>query len=77
MLRESIVHLLVNGIPGGYVIKFLMEYIIKRDFSEESKRQIVYWASFYEKRCNLGNKELIHLEAFVIKAMYHISLSKC
>jgi replication factor C subunit 3/5 len=33
------------------------------------QRDVVKWAAFYERRLHEGNKQIIHLEAFVARFM--------
>jgi len=47
----------VMGVPGA------------RPLPEEIRHEIAHWAAHYEHRLQMGNKELFHIEAFIVRVM--------
>ena len=68
-LREPVLKLLVNGVPCDVIILNIVKEICSRVRNDEVKRQIIYWASFYDGRAQMGTKSLFHLEALFARIM--------
>ena len=66
--REKLYELLVNCIPADIIIKTLVRELIK-NLDDGLKKEVIFWAAFYEHRISLGRKEVFHLEAFIAKYM--------
>ncbi|GJQ69378.1 putative DNA polymerase III, delta subunit [Trypoxylus dichotomus] len=67
-VREDLYELIVHDIPGDVIFEILVDDLAQNcDF--ELKLQIVEQAAMYEHRMRQGNKEIFHLEAFVVKFM--------
>jgi replication factor C subunit 3/5 len=72
-LREPILKLLINGIPTDFLIHGIVKEICSQLQNEETKRQIIYWGSFYDGRAFMGSKALFHLEAMIARFMLILS----
>ena len=68
-LREPLLKLLVNGVPTDVIITGMVKEICSKQKNEELKRQVIYWASFYDGRASMGSKALFHLEALLARLM--------
>lgn len=66
--REKLYELIIFGIPSDIIFSTLLEELLESCDTELS-RQIVEQAAIYEHRMIRGNKEIFHLEAFVVKFM--------
>ncbi|KAH7821817.1 Replication factor C subunit 3, RFC3 [Monocercomonoides exilis] len=67
-VRKKLYELLVNCIPADVIMQRLSSKLW--ELSDGSiKDQIAYWAGFFEHRCQLGTKPIIHIEAFITKYM--------
>lgn len=67
-VREDLYELIVHDIPGDIIFEILIDELTQNcDF--ELKLQIIEHAAMYEHRMRQGNKEIFHLEAFVVKFM--------
>lgn len=67
-IREDLYELIVHDIPGDIIFEVLVDELTQNcDF--ELKLQIVEQAAMYEHRMRQGNKEIFHLEAFIVKFM--------
>ncbi|XP_076267252.1 replication factor C subunit RfC38 [Rhynchophorus ferrugineus] len=67
-IREQLYELLTNGIPPEVIFRNLVEALVLK-CNEAVIPFLVQEAAIYEYRMTQGNKHIIHLEAFVIKAM--------
>ncbi|KYQ93418.1 replication factor C subunit [Tieghemostelium lacteum] len=67
-IRAKLYELIGHCIPPELIIKNLALELIKV-VDQSVKFEIIYWASFYEHRMQLGSKPIFHLEAFVAKSM--------
>jgi hypothetical protein len=70
--RARLYELLVNCIPADVIMKRLAFMLVEgrgAHMPDSLKHDICIWATHYEHRLQLGNKEIFHLEAFVAKAM--------
>ncbi len=72
-LREPLLKLLVNGVPSEVIILGMVKEICSRLKSDEVKRQVIYWSSFYDGRAQMGSKTLFHLEALIARLMLIIA----
>ncbi len=72
-LREPVLKLLINGVPCDIIILNIVKEICCRLKNDEVKRQIIYWASFYDSRAQMGTKSLFHLEALFARIMLIIA----
>lgn len=72
-LREPILKLLVNGVPADIIILHLVKELCSKIKSDDIKRQIIYWSSFYDNRAQNGSKSLFHLEALFARVMLIIA----
>ena len=67
-VRSKLYELLTNCIPADLIMKELAKNVMRK-CDDQLKIEIAHWAAFYEHRLHLGNKDILHLEAFVAKAM--------
>ncbi|KAK2963766.1 putative Replication factor C subunit 3 [Blattamonas nauphoetae] len=67
-IRKQLYELLVNCIPPDVILIRVADNLFQHCDSS-IKPQIAHWAAFYETRCQQGMKPVIHIEAFVTKAM--------
>ncbi len=72
-LREPLLKLLVNGVPADIIILNLVKELCVKIKSDEVKRQIIHWSSFYDNRVQNGSKSLFHLEALFARIMLIIA----
>jgi replication factor C subunit 3/5 len=72
-LRESVLKLLINGVPCDIIIINIVKEICSQSKNEAIKREIIYWASFYDNRAQNGTKSLFHLEAMFARFMLVIA----
>ena len=75
-LREPVLKLLINGVPSDAIILNMVRELCAMKFAEETKRQFVHWASFYDNRLQNGSKALFHMEALLARFMYIASEGK-
>ena len=67
-IREKVYDLLINCIPGEYIVKYVVEELsIYAD--DRLKLQLLYWAAYHEVRMQMGNKPIFHIEAFLARIM--------
>ena len=67
-VRSKLYELLTNCIPSDLIIKELTRNIMRK-CDDQLKIKIAKWAAFYEHRLHLGQKDILHLEAFCAKIM--------
>ena len=67
-VRAKLYELLTNCIPSDVILKELTKHIMRK-CDQEVQIDIAHWAAFYEHRLHLGQKDILHLEAFVAKTM--------
>lgn len=67
-VRGKLYELISHCIPPEVIIKSLTNELLKK-LDSELKYELIKWAAFYEHRMQLGNKAIVHLEAFVAKFM--------
>lgn len=67
-VRSKLYELLTNCIPSDLIIKELTRNIMRK-CDDQLKIKIAKWAAFYEHRLHLGQKDILHLEAFCAKMM--------
>ncbi|XP_030745899.1 replication factor C subunit 3 [Sitophilus oryzae] len=67
-IRNQLYELLTNGIPAEIIFRNIVEGLVIR-CDPEVVPYLVREAAIYEHRMTQGNKHIIHLEAFAIKAM--------
>lgn len=67
-VRSKLYELLTNCIPSDVILKELAKHIMRK-CDQELQIDIAHWAAFYEHRLHLGQKDILHLEAFVAKTM--------
>ena len=70
--RGKVYDLLVNCIPADVLIKRtlagLLEKLVGGAAHEGIKHELARWAAVYEHRLQMGNKELFHIEAFIVRS---------
>ena len=74
MIREKVFDLLVNCISGSIIIsEITKEFVtlIHTNFPGEEKlpTDVVYFAAMHETKMHMGQKEVMHIEAFIAKVM--------
>ena len=67
-VRGKLYELLTNCIPADMIIKQLVSALMS-SIDHSLAVDVIKWAAFYEHRLHLGQKDIIHLEAFVAKFM--------
>jgi len=67
--RDMVYELLSGGVPGYVILDTLVSTILDKVDDETLGWNIVKWASHYEYRLQTGNKDLVHIEAFIVKFM--------
>ena len=67
-VRSSLYDLIVHCIDSTTIIKTLALKLIPKT-PDALKPEVIKWAAFYEHRCKMGSKHIMHLEAFVAKYM--------
>lgn len=67
-IRAKLYDLLSHCIPATMVLKVLCFKLVEL-VDPLIKKDVVYWAAFYEHRVKTGSKVIFHLEAFVAKFM--------
>ncbi len=75
VLREPLLKLLVNGLPCDLIILNIVKEICKIINNDEIKRKIIHWASFYDRRAQVGSKSIFHLEALFARIMLIVAES--
>lgn len=68
--RGKVYDLLVNCIPADVIVKRTLAAILEKLASaqyEAIKHELSRWAAVYEHRMQMGNKELFHIEAFIVR----------
>jgi len=68
LVRGKLYELLVNCIPPEVILRQLAKELMPK-LDDELKRSTAESAAFFEHRLQLGNKAILHLEAFVAKFM--------
>ena len=66
--RQKIYELLVNCIPPDVILKYLCKELYPK-VNNTMKHEIAHWASHYEHQLRLGQKEIFHIEAFIVRIM--------
>ena len=61
--------LLINGIPPEFIFMGVLKEIMKKGKSEKFQMNVINECSFFENRCQSGQKAIMHLEAFIAKVM--------
>ena len=67
-VRNRLYELLVNAISPELIIKKLT-YELMQKLDSELKHEVCAYAAYFEHRIQLGQKAIIHLEAFVARFM--------
>ena len=67
--RDMVHELLSAGVPGHVILETLVCILLDNIDDESLSWEIVKWTSHYEYRLQTGNKELVHIEAFIVKFM--------
>ena len=67
--RDMVHELLSGGVPGHIILDTLVSVILDKVDDETLGWDIVKWASHYEYRLHTGTKDLVHIEAFIVKFM--------
>jgi len=67
--RDMVHELLSGGVPGNIILDTLVSVILDKVDDETLAWDIVKWASHYEYRLHTGTKDLVHIEAFIVKFM--------
>jgi hypothetical protein len=68
-LREPTYNLITKCIPAQIIITMILRYLLTKELNEKSKREIIKWVAFYDKRVAGGAKPFIHLEALYARLM--------
>ena len=67
-VRNRLYELLVNAISPELIIKKLTHELMQK-LDSELKHEVCAYAAYFEHRIQLGQKAIIHLEAFVARFM--------
>ncbi len=67
-VRNRLYELLVNAISPELVLRTLSAELLAK-LDSELKHEVVAYAAFFDHRLQLGQKAIIHLEAFVARFM--------
>lgn len=73
-IRDFVYDLLVNCIPGSMIISEITREVINyldssHPGEEKLPTDIVYFAAMHETKMHMGQKEIMHIEAFIAKVM--------
>lgn len=69
-LRTKTYELLARVIPAERVFSIVLNRLLThRQTPPAARGELVYYGAFYEHRCALGGKPIVHLEAFYARAM--------
>lgn len=68
-LREPTYDLITKCIPPSLILNIILRNLLSKDLSEQTKRDIIKWVAFYDKRVAMGAKPFIHLEALYARLM--------
>jgi replication factor C subunit 3/5 len=68
MIRSKFYDLLVKGITADLVLLLMVKYLLK-NVDKKIKLSIVEYGVLSDFRCQLGSKDIIHLEAFTATIM--------
>jgi replication factor C subunit 3/5 len=71
-IREYFYILFITNIPTQIIIKKIMIKLLLKIENTEIKYEIIHLTSIFENRLNLGDKHIIHIEAYIIKLLYLI-----
>lgn len=71
--REALFKLLVNGLSTDEIIMFIAKELCLMMNNDSQKNDIIHWASIFDNRAANGTKGIIHLEAFLARAMVIIA----
>jgi replication factor C subunit 3/5 len=71
-IREYFYILFITNIPTQIIIKKIMINLLLKINNIEIKYKIINITSIFENRLNLGDKHIIHIEAYIIKLLYLI-----
>lgn len=76
-IREPTYELITKCVLPQIILSLLLNNIVyKRSLNESTKREMINWFSFYDKRIFLGDKPYIHLEALYSRIMLLIYKDK-
>ena len=72
--RPRVYELLTNCVPADVIVKKLTHFVLEllntaSPAAEPARHDLVSWASLYEHRMQLGQKELFHIEALIARVM--------
>jgi len=69
-IRAGLYQLQAHLIPSEMIFELLVRELLSNPkLSQEAKIATINLAAFYENRCRMGNKPIIHLESFVAQFM--------
>jgi len=77
-IRNSLYELYVYHFKFDEIVNLFLEFVIRdMNISEEKKNKMIELACYFSNTSNLGNKEIIHLEAFIYNFMniyFHVEV---
>ena len=68
LVRSRLCELLVGGVSPELLLRRLAAELMQK-LDSELKHEVCAYAAFFEHRIQLGQKPIIHLEAFVARFM--------
>ena len=72
--RVIVYELIVNNIPSTRIIKDLVMFLLED--SIDQKDELVHYAAMYEHRLQHCERDIYHLEAFIYRLIYLLTISK-
>ncbi len=75
-IREPTYDLITKCIPPTLILTIILRNLLSREFSDKTKKDIIKWIAFYDKRVSIGAKPFIHLEALYARLMLLIYTEK-
>lgn len=64
-IRKMLYELLAGCVPGHVIIRDIVRKVVKNKFD----KRVCEYGLVYNERLKMGNKEIIHLEAFIVALM--------
>ena len=68
--RDMVHELLSSGVPGCVVLEKIVKTLTDKVDGDELRWEITKWGSYYENILHNGNRDIVHIEAFLAKFMY-------
>lgn len=76
IIREKAYELITQNQSIDDIFKYLVYYIFKLKVSDDIKKCLLEYATLYQHRSKICYKEIIHVEAFLMKIMRELSSIK-